>query len=37
MKDKDGNKYFTDKEKCNLMEETCKNIFKITEKGRKQF
>ncbi len=31
MKDKDGNKYFTDKEKCNLMEETWENVFKITE------
>ncbi len=31
MKDADGNKYYTDMEKCNLMEESWKNIFRITE------
>lgn len=31
MKDDDGKKYFTDKEKCNLMENTWKNVFRITE------
>ena len=31
MKDDDGKKYFTDKEICNLMENTWKNVFRITE------
>ncbi len=31
MKDADGDKYYTDKEKCNLMEKSWKSIFRITE------
>ncbi len=31
MKDKDGNKFYTDKEKCQLMEQTWRNVFRITE------
>ena len=31
MKDENGNKFYTDNEKCNLMEKTWKNVFKITE------
>ncbi len=31
MKHNEGNKYFTDKEKCDLMEQTWKDVFKITE------
>ncbi len=31
MKDADGNKYYTDKEKCNLMGKSWKSIFRITE------
>ncbi len=30
-------KYFTDQEKCNLIEETWKNVFKITEKDENNF
>ncbi len=30
MKDKEGNKFFTDKEKCSLMELTWRDVFKIT-------
>ncbi len=37
MKDIDGNKYFTDKEKCNLMEQTWKDIFRITEEEENNF
>lgn len=35
MKDNDGNQYFSDKdkdkEKCNLMEKACKDVFRITD------
>ena len=31
MKEQEGNKYYTDKEKCNLMEKTWESVFKITE------
>jgi len=37
MKDKDGNKYFTDKEKCNLMEKTWKDVFRITDEEENNF
>ena len=37
MKDKDGNKYFTDKEKCDLMEKTWKDVFRITEEEDNNF
>ncbi len=37
MKDKDGNKFFTDKEKCNFMEQTWKDIFRITEAEENKF
>ncbi len=36
MKDKEGNKFFIDKEKCNLMELTGNDGFKITEKEEKK-
>ena len=29
MKDSDGNKYHSDKEKCNLMEKTWRNVLKV--------
>ncbi len=35
--DKDGNKFFTDKEKCNLVEQTWKDIFRITEVEENKF
>lgn len=31
MKDTEGNKYYTDNEKCGLWESTWKDIFRITE------
>lgn len=31
MVDEDGNKFYTDKEKCNIMEKTWKDVFRITE------
>ncbi len=37
MKDKDGNKYFTDNEKCHLMEQTKKDVFRITEEEEYSF
>ncbi len=37
MKDKDGNKFFTDKEKYYLMEQTWKVIFRITEAEENKF
>lgn len=37
MKDSAGNKYYTDREKCTLMEETWKNVFKITEEDENSF
>ncbi len=37
MKEKDEKKYFPDKEKCNLMEETWKNVFKITGEDENNF
>ncbi len=37
MKDPEGNKYLTDKEKCNLFERTWKNVFRITEEEELKF
>ena len=37
MKDSDGNKYHSDKEKCNLMEKTWRNVFRITEEEKNNF
>ena len=37
MKDENGNKFYTDNEKCNLMEKTWKNVFKITEDEENRF
>ncbi len=31
MVDEDGNRYYSDMEKCNLMEKSWKDIFRITE------
>ncbi len=30
MKDSQGNKYFSDEEKCILMQQTWKDVFRIT-------
>ncbi len=37
MKDRIWKQVFSDKEKCNLMEETWKNVFKITEEEENNF
>jgi len=37
MKDTEGKKYFSDKEKCNLLEKTWKDVFKITEEEENNF
>ncbi len=37
LKDPEGNKYYTDKEKCQLMEDTWKDVFRITEKDEANF
>ena len=37
MKDTEGKKYFSDKEKCNLMEKTWKDVFRITEEEENNF
>ena len=37
MKDTEGNKYYSDKEKCNLMEKTWENVFKITDEEENNF
>ena len=37
LKDSDGNKYYLDKEKCDLMERTWKDIFRITEEEEANF
>ncbi len=37
MKDTDGNKYYTDKEKCTLMEKTWRDVFRITEEEERNF
>lgn len=37
MKDKDGNKYYTDKEKCTLMERTWRDVFRITDEEEAKF
>lgn len=34
MKDTDGNKYYTDKEKCTLMEKTWRDVFRITKEEK---
>ncbi len=31
MKDNDGNKHFSDREKCNVMEKTWKDLFRTRE------
>ncbi len=37
MKDSEGNKYYTDKEKCVLLERTSRDIFRIIEDEEAQF
>ncbi len=37
MEDNDGNKYFSEKEKCNLMEKMWKDVFRITEDEENHF
>ncbi len=37
MKGKDGNTYYTDKEKCTLMERTWKDVFRITDEEDAKF
>lgn len=37
MKDSEGNKYYSEKEKCNLMEKTWSNVFRITEEEENSF
>lgn len=37
MKDSEGKKYYTDKEKCGLLENTWKDIFRITEEEEIKF
>ncbi len=37
MKDKDGSKYYTVKEKCILMERTWQNVFRITDEEAAKF
>ncbi len=37
LKDSEGNKYYTHKEKCKLMENTWKDIFGITEEYEANF
>ncbi len=37
MVDEDGNIYYSDKEKCNLMENSWKDIFRITEENETKF
>ncbi len=37
LKDEEGKKYYSDKEKCNLMENTWKNVFRITEEEENLF
>ncbi len=37
MKDDEGNKYYTDKEKCNLLGKTWKDIFTITDQEEATF
>ncbi len=37
MKDKDGNKYYTDKEKCILMERTWQDVFRITDEEEAKY
>ncbi len=37
MVDEDGNRYYSDKEKCNLIEKGWKDIFRITEEDETNF
>ncbi len=37
MKYTEGKKYYSNKEKCNLMETTWKDVFKITEEEDNNF
>ncbi len=37
MKDKDDNKYNTDKENCILMERTWRGVFRITDEEEAKF
>ena len=37
MKDNEGRKYYSDKEKCNLMENTWKDVFRISEEEDNNF
>ncbi len=31
LEDKDGQRYYTNKERCNIMEKSCRDIFRITD------
>ncbi len=37
MKDSAGKKYFSDKEKCSLMENTWRDVFRISEEDENNF
>ncbi len=37
LEGQEGNKYYTDKEKCHLMEKTWENMFRITEEEEATF
>ncbi len=37
MEDNDGNKYYSDQEKCNLMEKTWRDVFRSTEEEENTF
>ncbi len=37
MKDEEGNKHFSDKEKCTLMVKSWRDIFKITKDDENNF
>ncbi len=37
LKDNNGNKYHSDQEKCNLMEKTWRDVFRITEEEENTF
>ncbi len=37
MVDEDGHRFYSDKEKCNLMEKSWKDIFRIREEDETNF
>ncbi len=37
LQDKDGNKHYTDKQKCTIMQQTWRDIFRITEDEENDF